>query len=462
MNGLEFIRTVKEELPYTRFIILSCFDEGDYYRQAIKLGVSEYVLKSMATPEEILEVVNHAAKDILKDRLPPMGGETHDNYNMHGLLCEYMNLVLKGHARDNAEIASRFKEAGIVLHEKYNYVMTLSLNYPGFEKVYCGDYDLTAVSLSHDVIRSMASGFVFLNNEDRICAIVSYHGQLSGEAFVEDICYGIGETVRQCLDMEVSFGVSSAFSMPPEIADRYKQAVEALKRRFFCGVSSVYHWKDKPTVYNTLTSLLYQWKKRIGSVSSLSGISTLEDVLEEIRLEASYGKSMDEQIIRSLYSEVVTQIISLSGQPAGEPEAFILRFIQQAETLDRLHGKVKDFIDMWQKACAKQEGVKESAIVSAIKEYIEGHVSEKISLSKIADHVFLHPNYICRLFKRETGKNLMDYCNERKIERAKELISKGIPLSSIPEALGFLSESYFIRVFKKYTGLTPGNFFRVN
>lgn len=88
--------------------------------------------------------------------------------------------------------------------------------------------------------------------------------------------------------------------------------------------------------------------------------------------------------------------------------------------------------------------------------FIEEHYSEDLSLESIADVCSLNANYFCRSFKELTGKTPMEYLNYYRIESACELIaSTDKPLIDIALLCGYNDYSYFIKVFKKYKGITP-------
>lgn len=94
-------------------------------------------------------------------------------------------------------------------------------------------------------------------------------------------------------------------------------------------------------------------------------------------------------------------------------------------------------------------------IIEIIK-YINMNISEPISLSTISSHINLSKEYISYIFKKETGKTVTDYINERKLFIAKEMIlGTNYALSYISERLGYENYSYFTKVFKKRFDISP-------
>ena len=94
--------------------------------------------------------------------------------------------------------------------------------------------------------------------------------------------------------------------------------------------------------------------------------------------------------------------------------------------------------------------------VIKIVQFINTHITEPISLDDVSRFVILSKEYTCAIFKKETGKTVTEYINERKLMLAKELIqNNAFPLTTIAENLGFENYSYFSRLFKKYYGKSP-------
>ena len=94
-------------------------------------------------------------------------------------------------------------------------------------------------------------------------------------------------------------------------------------------------------------------------------------------------------------------------------------------------------------------------IVKQIKQYIQEHINEQITLKDIAQSLFFSPVYCSSVFKKETGLSIIDYCLNEKIKLAKRLIIESVDLQSIAQQLGFSSYNYFSRTFKTREGITP-------
>lgn len=99
--------------------------------------------------------------------------------------------------------------------------------------------------------------------------------------------------------------------------------------------------------------------------------------------------------------------------------------------------------------------LKNSPIYPAVA-YVDSHLSEMIPMHEMAELCHLSRSYFSRLFQHDIGESYTDYVNRRKVERAKELL-RGTPdsVSAISTALGFMDVSYFVKLFKRFEGVTP-------
>jgi len=101
----------------------------------------------------------------------------------------------------------------------------------------------------------------------------------------------------------------------------------------------------------------------------------------------------------------------------------------------------------------------ENRLATDIKEYIEFHLSERITLTDIADHVHYSRSYITDQFQKSTGMSIARYISERRIEKAKELLLENRQtISQISENLGFSTVQYFSKCFKDAVGCSPSTY----
>ena len=105
--------------------------------------------------------------------------------------------------------------------------------------------------------------------------------------------------------------------------------------------------------------------------------------------------------------------------------------------------------------------VKESDnIVQKIKNYVKEHYREDIGRNEAAAVVYLTPEYMAKLFKKDTGLSLKDYIHQVRIQEAKVLLAGGTRVSEVAQEVGFDNFSYFSTVFKRVTGLSPNEYKR--
>lgn len=107
----------------------------------------------------------------------------------------------------------------------------------------------------------------------------------------------------------------------------------------------------------------------------------------------------------------------------------------------------------------EKEQSKNADLVKRVKNYMEEHLGEDISLDMIAEQEKITPRYLSKLFKEETGINYSTYLTELRMKEAKELLMKDhMTVDQIAHAVGYRTSSYFIQVFKKTYGYTPKSF----
>lgn len=138
------------------------------------------------------------------------------------------------------------------------------------------------------------------------------------------------------------------------------------------------------------------------------------------------------------------------------------RFIQDLEELQELKDIqlfTENILYEFADRVAKTKRDHFSRPIFQCRNYIYKHIYEPLTLQSIADHLSISPKYLSNLFKKEVGIPISEYIQQTKIEEAKKLMTFAEhSLSDIHALLNFTDQSYFTKVFKKYTGITPKQF----
>lgn len=112
-------------------------------------------------------------------------------------------------------------------------------------------------------------------------------------------------------------------------------------------------------------------------------------------------------------------------------------------------------------ALVKQKKEEHNRITSFVKDYLEIHYADDVSLEQVADKLNITASYLSTYFKENTGMNFSDYLNEIRIQKAKQFLqAPDIKIKDVAEKVGYMNVNSFFRMFKKSTGLTPGEFRR--
>lgn len=119
-----------------------------------------------------------------------------------------------------------------------------------------------------------------------------------------------------------------------------------------------------------------------------------------------------------------------------------LRYV--AERLEREKAECVDFIE-------------------AARAYIESNLYQNISVTDVAEHIGINPEYLTRLFRKKTGFNVKEYIVNEKIESAKHLLrSTDLPVTIVSSQVGYGSYSNFTHAFKQHVGVTPMEYRKQN
>ena len=172
---------------------------------------------------------------------------------------------------------------------------------------------------------------------------------------------------------------------------------------------------------------------------------------EEIRWHLQYGIIHLVEAMKNLTdlgekeTRVFYESLALSLDGTGTTQEMVLAFKEAMEKFLKLtHGK---------------GSLAENYSIEKIKDYVDRHFEEHLRISRLAGMAKISISTLSRRFKKSTGMGLEIYLQNLRLEKARRLLKTGgLPVSQIAKACGFGSSSYFIRLFRRKTGISPQKF----
>ncbi|MCL2126637.1 MAG: response regulator [Treponema sp.] len=446
INGLEVIAVIKNEQPKTSFIIVSSYDNFEYAQRAIKLGVEDYLLKPTRL-ETLRQAVNasiarkkssHEADSTATKLLNRM--ESIRPLVEHDFIYE---VIANGQA---PELFRMLAFWGLEDHGGFCLIIS--------EKSGCIRLHGMIKNALEEVGNKLVSGF--FNNQSILCVMIK--GPVQNDV-IENICGFIQEFLKKQGYGDYNIGVSKPLESAAGWPNAYRQARIALKNAMEenikiknydipgqlspAGPSSenLKIW-SKMLVRAVLEDKDDQLKKLTGQIALfLLSDNEFQQAREEaykmmILLEQELGRTFP-----TLGSRLAADAAILELEQPRHLETALLSYIKQFGIM------IQDFRDQ----------NKNSFVDNALL-YIYAHYQKEISLGSVAKEIGVSPFYLSKLLHRHTNKTCTELIAEQRIEMAKKLLLQNYSSKEVCYQVGFNSQNYFAKIFKKFTGLTPGEF----
>lgn len=285
-------------------------------------------------------------------------------------------------------------------------------------------------------------------------------------------CLSLGNSLVKEIQKQISgypiMGISTICPSIMNLNQAYLEAEEAILYRMIFG-------RDKVIPYQEILSDSVNWREDLFPVdiiaafsesltqgdeaSVLQKISYLFEKLYENRHVLSYNQ------VQHFYVQILTKIISVTQKQerlfsySGDQEEDYYVILMGLKNFEIVREWFIEIAGKAARGIAEFHSERDNTYVSEVILILEKEYKENINLNSVADTLNLNPFYVSRLFKNTTGVNFTDYLTDIRINKAKELLLKEkLPIKEIGELVGYDSSNYFIRVFKKKTGKTPGEY----
>ncbi|AZH30216.1 response regulator [Paenibacillus sp. M-152] len=478
MTGLELIVEVNERWPHIRSLLLTGYADFEYAKKALQLKAFDYILKPV-DDEEFIKCVS-AAMDSLKEEWEAFDKVHQLQYsrrNDYGVLRTHlMHDLLLGRDLTVQKIKDKMSEYEIKLRTEHPASMLLIQLGKQFS-----DMDYHSVSLIEYAIGNIAEEVfapdfhVWHCKAPHDCLIVLIEGNWDlfpkrtldeQNHFLRAAIETFRKNVSNYLKGEIYVTLTNWFHFPDELPKLYQTAIRSI------------YWKQQEET-NPLLFIEEQTEQSHNSVKSLEGLythPTLTHLLEsrqweeaEAKVSRVFGKMEEAGYTREHLYELFISVTSAFMYTAHKQGRFITQMDQVG--FDPLHAQklvhsfphLKEWIfSMMNKLKAEWSASEQSAksyVVKQVQELIAQDKGQELSVKTIADQVYLHPVYLSKIYKAETGEGLGDYIIRMRMERALYLLKySNKKIYEITTELGYQNPQYFSKMFKKHYGMTPHEF----
>ena len=473
MDGLELCKLVKKELPNIKILILSGYDEFDYAKEAIRLGVTEYLLKPISSGK-LLEALNGVSESIRREK------EDKD------LVRKYMEEMRENTEHEKQKFFEQMIAGNLsmadALETGKKYEMNLSA---GMYNLLLFRFTLGEGNRKSGELLGEAE-YAIEKLTERLEYVFEFQRGVEGWAFllmadneeqmserVKELSKDLEEIMKNYSTIAYFGGIGQPVARLRELEESFREAERALAARFTMELNRIISVEDIRMAQNVdtlddieITSFGEIEKTRTMLEKFLNNgaedeIDEFVDVyINELPEENLKSVLMRQYIIMDAYIVMMSFCEKIEGIE-GEMQAQSEELKNSMKTIQTLE-EIKNYIRMLLK---KIIGVRDtisgrrySDIIEIAKDQIrKTYMSDEISLNTIAAEVGM--SYFSSIFSKEMGKTFVEYLTEIRMDRAKELLMcSSMKTSEIGYEVGYKDPHYFSYIFKKTQNCTPKEF----
>lgn len=478
MSGLELIEALAKQQPHGwKAIVISGYDDFEMVRQAMKLGAMDYILKPINTNElgnvikrvvsqlkqekadrdhrEMLNAhVNNALPKIMSELMREITEQEYDPYRetrivhrLRTLQCEWLvsdpSVVMLIEADDLKSVENRKemrREKELILFSIGNVVkQTLEEYYTEPFVLYDDSKQRWAV-----VFRCSSEEIARIENLGNLCI----------------------QNIQSFVRVKASVALCTSTGVLSDLHDRYVEAEEILEQKAIYGGNQL------------LTSR--GWEQE--SEQESPPITNPDEVLDLVRYgsEADIHAAMDRfyelvqswshthiQDIQQHLFEWLLAIYKKAAQLGWTERSWqrnpmvLWDRLERYDTLDSLREQAELSLIAMSRDFA-QLASSPGQIIQEAEKYILQHYADNLTLQSVASEVHVTPVWLSKLFKKEKKQTFLEYLTEVRMENSKAMLGEvQYKIYQISSLVGYKDPVHFTKLFKKYTGLTPKEYRRM-
>ncbi|EGT3616543.1 response regulator [Clostridium perfringens] len=460
LNGIELIEKLKDLDFKGKILVLSNHGEFELVREAMKKGAADYLLKITLRPKELEEIVDKFRENLEELKEDEKKEEKlKSEFNKTKKIAELS--LIREYLKDELsydELLSKFPNLSFLNKGDGDY-SGACICIDNHKKVYedkIKDKNKLTVTIDNIIKEEFSS------NEIKIIPINNHKYLLISKMDATNLklkTVNIQNLIKLYLNIKVSAVILSKIENVQRLKELFKKGEEILSLRFYGKESSLTVIDDFPG-FGDAIKLKKEITDAILENIELGEISANKELIKELVRRSSNMNVRPKNLIN--YVNFICELIE-NHEYVQEENSNDLKVLKEtilkSENMDELINSSIELIDYINQRYIKSKELSYKKEVNEIIKFIEKNVDKRITLVMVANAVNLNESYLSRIFKNETGKNLMYFINEVKMKKAKELLKSPDNLvKEVANSIGMTDQFYFNRVFKKFYGVSPSKF----
>lgn len=481
MDGLTLARLAKKEIPGLKVVILSGYDDFNYAKQAIGIGVEDYLLKPItknALIERLSEIRSRYEHEKTQKEYYEKFQREMQAYEKNSSRDFFEALV--GGSMDMMEVYKRAEKLGLdIVAEAYNvliFTMNCDEDFSGQRDEY-SSWEAESLELLENFFAGHSSAMLFRSN------IFSYGVLLKGQRET------IEENTRACVDeirkilsrqdgrREWFLAVGQSVDRLSQIQKSYHTASRAFSQRYLYDENILYYDEmetmEHPGGQAETEDNAYLQKVDVNALNPAILQKFLSNGLQEetenfvkdyfyaIGQEPMESLVFRNYVILNVRFSVISFIKGL-GCDTNEMESADTEEVlaESGKNMESAIAYAEKMISQAIEIRDQNSGNKNRSILKTAVDFIDSHyMDEEISLNTVANVANVSSNHFSALFSQNMGQTFIEYLTSLRMNKAKELLRcTGMRSSEIAGEIGYKDAHYFSYLFKKTQGMTPSDY----
>lgn len=481
MDGLTLARLAKKEIPGLKVVILSGYDDFNYAKQAIGIGVEDYLLKPItknALIERLSEIRSRYEHEKTQKEYYEKFQREMQAYEKNSSR-DFFEALVDG-SMDMMEVYKRAEKLGLdIVAEAYNvliFTMNCDEDFSGQRDEY-SSWEAESLELLENFFAGHSSAMLFRSN------IFSYGVLLKGQRET------IEENTRACVDeirkilsrqdgrREWFLAVGQSVERLSQIQKSYHTASRAFSQRYLYDENILYYDEmetmEHPGGQAETEDNAYLQKVDVNALNPAILQKFLSNGLQEatenfvkdyfyaIGQEPMESLVFRNYVILNVRFSVISFIKGL-GCDTNEMESADTEEVlaESGKNMESAIAYAKKMISQAIEIRDQNSGNKNRSILKTAVDFIDSHyMEEDISLNTVANVANVSSNHFSALFSQNMGQTFIEYLTTLRMNKAKELLRcTGMRSSEIAGEIGYKDAHYFSYLFKKTQGMTPSDY----